>query len=81
MSFLTGLAGEALKALFASFFTAIFGEIERREQYAARERLGRTTAERDQAIEGRKAAERIAKAAVRVETEDDVIARMERGEG
>lgn len=43
--------------------------------------LGRVTAERDQAVAGRAAAERMADSAAAPLTEDDALARLQRGEG
>jgi hypothetical protein len=47
----------------------------------AQRELGQVTAERDQAIAGRRAAEQIAEEAAKPLGEDDVIARLDRGEG
>jgi hypothetical protein len=43
--------------------------------------LGQVTAERDQAIAGRDAAEAMAQEAAKSVSEDDAIARLNRGEG
>lgn len=84
MGFLATLPASLISALggafFQSLFETLFGFLDKKNQDSAHEELGRTQDELEQAREAERVQAELADQASKRVSDDDALARLERGE-